>query len=275
MDLLQITNDPVLAARCDAVPGLRIFIDLERNGKAERQAGRNTFISSHQMADIAPVRAVLKTSKLMVRVNPLYAATATEVNEALAQGADMLMLPMFTGAAQLQAFCTIVAGRCPVVALLENAPALYSLEDWLDTPGLAEVFVGLNDLHLSLGQRFMFEPLSGGVVDRVAQAVHAKGLRFGFGGIARLHEGLLPGNDVLAEHVRLRSHSVILSRTFHQGEVGGSFEEQVAQIRLAEARLALRSEAEMQADSTRIAVSIGRIADGMAQGTVVAQRSRF
>ena len=38
IDLLTLTNSPMLAAACDALPGMRLFVDLERNGKAERQA---------------------------------------------------------------------------------------------------------------------------------------------------------------------------------------------------------------------------------------------
>ena len=55
MDLLQITNDPVFARRCDAMDGLRLFVDLERLGKQQRQAGRNTFISEHQLDDVARI----------------------------------------------------------------------------------------------------------------------------------------------------------------------------------------------------------------------------
>ena len=42
---------------------------------------------------------------------------------------------------------------------------------------------------------------------------------FGFGGIARIGDGMLPAEKILAEHIRLGSSSVILSRTF-KGEVG-------------------------------------------------------
>ena len=41
IEFLQITNDPQLAALCDKLPGMRVFVDLERNGKALRQAGRS------------------------------------------------------------------------------------------------------------------------------------------------------------------------------------------------------------------------------------------
>ncbi len=260
IELLQITNDPSLAARCEALPGMRIFLDLERNGKAQRQAGRNTFISAHQMADIAPVKAVLKRCKLMVRVNPLHAATKTEVDQAIVQGADMLMLPMFRTASELAQFCALVAGRVPVSALLETAAALDSLAQWVATPGLNEVYVGLNDLHIDLGLRFMFEPLALGHVERVARAAQAQGLRFGFGGMARLEQGLLPGRAVLAEHLRLGSQAVILSRTFREADGSDELETQIALLRQAEQVLAQRSPAQIEVDRLETLASIANIA---------------
>jgi hypothetical protein len=260
IDLIQITNDPTMARRCDALPGMRVFVDLEHHGKAERQAGRNTFISSHTLDDVAHIKAVLRRSPLMVRVNPMHAGTATEVDAVLHQGADWLMLPMFSEAHELRSFCEMVDGRAPVVALLETAGAFETLPMWMNAPGLHEVFVGLNDLHLSLGLQFMFEPLALGLLDSVARLVRAQGLRLGFGGIARLDEGLLPGRDVLAEHLRLGSQAVILSRTFQGSATGSSFETEVAALRDAECTLAGRDPVRVDADRQRIAQVIGRIA---------------
>src|SRR4051812_20885162 len=84
LELIQITNDPAFAQRCDALGGFRLFVDLERAGKAERQAGRNTFISTHQVEDVGRVKRVLQRSRLMVRVNPLHAGTASEIDAVLA-----------------------------------------------------------------------------------------------------------------------------------------------------------------------------------------------
>lgn len=263
LELIQITNDPAFAQRCDALGGFRLFVDLERLGKAERQAGRNTFISAHQLEDVARIRAVVRRSPLMVRVNPLHEGTRAEVDAVLARGADLLMLPMFDGAATLRAFSDLVAGRAPIVPLLETAAALRSVEDWAGTPGLQEIYVGLNDLHLSLGCRFMFEPLADGSVERVAAVARARGLRFGFGGIARVDEGLLPGRDVLAEHLRLGSGAVILSRTFHR-DSDMDFEREVAALRQAERKLAARTPAQQQADAQRVADRIRSIAAQLA-----------
>ena len=268
IDLLTITNLPELAARCDQMPGMRVFVDLERNGKAARQKGYDTFISTHHTDDIGRIRAVLKQSKLMVRVNPYQtsnpAASKAEVDAVLAQGADLIMLPMFSHPQELRAFAAMVAGRVPIVPLLETAAALDTLDDWIDAPGIAEVFVGLNDLHLSLGCRFMFEPLLMGHVDRVAMAAKARGLRFGFGGIARMDEGVLPGHDVLAEHVRLGSGAVILSRTFNRADTRAgekSFEQAVAALRVAEFELGLRNAERVEKDRLRTAGLIAELAE--------------
>lgn len=264
MELIQITNDAVLAQRCDAVGGFRLLVDLERTGKAERQAGMNSFISEHRVEDIAVVKAVLRQARLMVRVNPLHAESAAELEAVLAHRPDCVMLPMFETAAQMREFSALVAGRVPIVALLETVAAFDALEDWLATPGLQEVFVGLNDLHLSLGQRFMFESLADGRVGRVAAATRRRGLRFGFGGIARMDDGLLPGRDVLAEHVRLGSGAVILSRAFRRGVSQAGFEEAVAHLRVEEARLHRRTPAEAAADAERIAARIREIVTDLA-----------
>ena len=266
IELIQITNDPAFARRCDALDGLRLFVDLERLGKAERQSGRNTFLSTHQISDVGKIKSQLRRSRLMVRVNPVHSGSREEVAAVLDGGADMLMLPMFTRARELQEFADLVAGKVPVVALLETAGALASLAEWLGTPGLGEVYIGLNDLHVALGRRFMFEPLAEGTVEAVGVQARERGIDFGFGGIARLDEGLLPGSDVLAEHLRLGSRCVILSRTFHRSESREGFEEEVRALRAAEAGLALRTPQQALADAARIAAVIGRIAAGMAGG---------
>ncbi|WP_048441190.1 aldolase/citrate lyase family protein [Caenimonas sp. SL110] len=263
LELIQITNDVEFARRCDDMGGFRLWVDLERMGKAERQAGRNTFISVHSLEDVGRVKSALRHSQLMVRVNPLHEGTRAEVDAVIGAGADLLMLPMFHTPSELREFVDIVHGRVPVIPLLETAQALACVDEWIATPGLGQVYVGLNDLHISLGHRFMFQPLALGMVDRVAAAANAQGLSFGFGGIARMDEGHLPGRDVLAEHLRLGSSAVILSRTFHRAGEGDSFEDEVAKLRSAEVQLSLRTSAQIDEDAKRIHAIIHRIAAAM------------
>ena len=65
-----------------------------------------------------------------------------------------------------------------------------------------------------MGLDFMFELLSGGIVEYVIKKIKPFDIKFGFGGIAPLDKGLISGEMILKEHVRLNSSSVILSRPF-------------------------------------------------------------
>ena len=121
--------------------------------------------------------------------------------------------------------------------MIETAAAMARIDKILAVPGVHEVFVGLNDLHISMGLTFMFEFLSDGLLEYIAGKCNAAGMPFGFGGIARIGEGDLPSDNILGEHIRLGSTSVILSRTF-KGIVGVDknarpivLEEEVAKVR--------------------------------------------
>lgn len=98
--------------------------------------------------------------------------------------------------------------------MIETAAAMARLDKILQVKGIDEIFIGLNDLHISMGLTFMFELLSDGLVEYIADKCNRDGMPFGFGGIARIGEGDLMSDDILAEHARLGSSSVILSRTF-------------------------------------------------------------
>lgn len=214
--LMMIVNQPEIA-RYVAERGVdRIFVDLESLGKQERQGHLDTWMSAHTFDDISRVRDAIGERELLVRLNPWHPGSPAEIDQALARGADLLMLPMFRRTDELAAFCAAVADRAPVIPLVETAEAFACLDAVAAVPGVSEVFIGLNDLHLSCGLKFMFQPLANGMLDQAAEILHRRGTPFGFGGIARVGEGLLPAERILGEHVRLGSSSVILSRTFHR-----------------------------------------------------------
>jgi hypothetical protein len=60
----------------------------------------------------------------------------------------------------------------------------------------------------------MFQLLVDGTVGRLCEKFKAKGIPYGFGGIAALGKGMLPSERVIAEHYRLGSTCAILSRSF-------------------------------------------------------------
>ena len=73
------------------------------------------------------------------------------------------MLPMVIDADDAQRFVEMVGGRAKVCLLLETSQALVRMDDFLEMGGVDEIYIGLNDLHISLGLKFMFETLSGGI----------------------------------------------------------------------------------------------------------------
>ena len=71
MNLLYITNNTSVAIAADAAGVDEIFIDLEIYGKQDRQAGRNTVISKHEIDDIRRIKSVLSSASTIVRCNPV------------------------------------------------------------------------------------------------------------------------------------------------------------------------------------------------------------
>lgn len=215
-NLMLITNNVDLAQHAVESGVSRIFVDLEINGKFERQGHLDTLISKHSMLDVIKIRHAIPSSELLVRLNPLFDGSALEIEEAVSAGADIIMLPMFKSAEEVTTFSEMIGGRAKLIPLVETAAAVNCISDVVKVKGVSEIYIGLNDLHRDLGLKFMFEPLVNGVVENLVLTIKEAGLPFGFGGLARIGEGTLPAELILAEHVRLGSSSVILSRTFHR-----------------------------------------------------------
>lgn len=219
LNLMILADDPQSAIDAQRAGVDRIFYDLEYIGKESRQHGRNTVKSMNSIDDIPAVRNVLDKSELLVRTNPIHAYTKMEVDKAIEYGADILMLPMVMDQHDIEQYVSYVNGRAKVCIMIETAAAMARLDKIMAVPGVDELFIGLNDLHISMGLTFMFEFLSDGLLEYIADKCNKTGMPFGFGGIARIGEGDLPSDYILGEHVRLGSSSVILSRTF-KGVVG-------------------------------------------------------
>lgn len=214
LDFMFITNDPRVAKAAQECNVKRVWVDLETLGKEERQKGMNTVKSKHILSDISLLRDVLDKSELLVRVNPINPGSKNEINEAIERGADMLMLPMFKSADEVCIFLDYVKGRVKTTLLFETKESYVHQEEILQHGGFDEAHIGLNDMHLSYGLTFMFELLSNGLVETMCEKFKAYGIPYGFGGIAKIGEGLLPAECIIAEHYRLGSTRAILSRSF-------------------------------------------------------------
>ncbi len=251
LTLMYITNNAIVADIAQRSGVDRIWIDMEYIGKEERQAGMNTVKSRHTIEDIARLRPIVKEATLMTRVNPLHNATKEycsskeEIDNAILAGAEVIMLPMFKTRGDAEEFVSLVGGRAKTQLLVETAEAAANIEEICKVQGVDEVHIGLNDLHLAYKQKFMFELLADGTVERLCKTIKASGIKYGFGGIARVGYGMLPAEYIMAEHYRLGSTAAILSRGFCDANlvenpktIEGIFIEGVKNIRKKEVELA-------------------------------------
>lgn len=226
LQMMYITNNPKIARIAEKYSVNRIWVDLEQIGKKERQGGMNTVQSTHTIEDVQIIRDSIEgAASLQVRVNPIHDSSQQEIDQVIAYGADIVMLPFFSTADEARKFVNMVNGRARTCLLLETIGAEQSLDEILEISGVDEIHIGLNDLHLQYHMQFMFELLANGKVEEITKKIKAKGIPYGFGGIAKLDEGMLPARHVIAEHYRLGSSMAILSRSFYDSWIADDLEE--------------------------------------------------
>lgn len=255
LKLMYITNCPDVARIAEQAGVDRIFVDMEYIGKAIRQGGMDSVQNHHTVDDVRKLRSVLTKAQLLVRINPIHDMSETfgsseeEINQVIAAGADIVMLPFFKTVEEVKKFLACVDGRTHTMLLLETPEAVDYLDDILALPGIDEIHIGINDLSLGYKKRFMFELLADGTVERLCQKIKWAGIPYGFGGIAAIGTGALPAQAILKEHYRLGSSMVILSRSFCNVKedsdlayVKEKFETGVGCIRAFEKEISLHSQ---------------------------------
>lgn len=220
LKLMYITKRPDVALIAQNAGVDRIFIDMEYIGKELRQGGLDSVKNHHTVEDVRSIRKVLRTSDLLVRVNPIHEATEKyrsseeEIDAVIEAGADIVMLPYFKTAREVERFVACVGGRAKTLLLLETPEAAAAIDEIAAVPGIDEIHIGINDLSLGLGKTFMFELLADGTVEALCLKIRKAGIPYGFGGVAAVGTGTLPAESILKEHYRLGSSMVILSRSF-------------------------------------------------------------
>ena len=276
LKLMYITNRPDIAQIAETAGVDRIFVDMEFIGKDERQKGLDTVKSRHTFLDIANIKQAVEMAEVLARINPIhdplpdYPGSAVEIDRTIAAGADIIMLPYFKTPEEVRTFLKLVNGRVRTMLLLETREAVEHVDEILSIPGIDEIHIGINDLSISYGKRFMFELLADGTVEQLCFKFRQKGISYGFGGIASLGRGMLPSEHIIKEHYRLGSQCVILSRSFcdvnklhHIGIINKTFLRGVREIRELERECAAHSvffdqnRAELQKKVAAIRAALG------------------
>lgn len=271
LKLMYITNDPAVAKIAADAGVDRIFIDMEVLGKAERQGGMDTVQSHHVPEDITKVRAVVgNKAEIMARINPLNPNSQAEIDASIENGANVIMLPMWRTADDLRQLVSMVDGRAKVMPLLETDTAADNLPEAVKVPGIDQMLIGLNDLHLCYHQKFMFQLLADGTVDRLCAMLRGANIPYGFGGVGRPGSGTLPAEYIVGEHYRLGSQYVILSRSFcntgkitDMDEIRRIFTEGVADIRRVERECAAWTQEQFDENHRRVCACVEKIVRGI------------
>lgn len=216
MDLFVFTVDPDCARDVVAAGAAGIVVDWERRGKARRQRGEGTQINADTPADLRRVRAATD-GRVLCRVNGFGPWTPGEVEEALAGGADEVLLPMVRDPDEVDRTLDLVAGRCGLGILIETQGAVDQAAALAARP-LSRVYVGLNDLRIDRRSTELFRPLADGTVDAVRAHVTVP---FGVAGLTLPGGGVpVPTRLLAAELVRLDVGFTFLRRSFHADMVG-------------------------------------------------------
>lgn len=270
---MYITNKPAVAEIAEQAGVDWIFLDMEFIGKDARQSGLDTVQNHHTVKDIANIKAAMKKAKVLVRVNPIhealldYPSSKDEIDASIEAGADILMLPFFKTVDEVKDFIKYVDGRAKTLLLMETVEAANLVDEILEVPGIDMIHLGLNDMHLELGMKFMFELLANGAVEKLGNKIKSKGIPFGFGGIATLDGGALPGSMVLKEHVRLGSSMVIVSRTFCNtdivtdlNEVKSIFDKGISGLRALEKEASKADAAYLEENRKAVVAAVNKIA---------------
>ena len=273
LKLMYITNKPAVAEIAEQAGVDWIFLDMEFIGKDARQGGLDTVQNHHTVKDVANIKAAVKKAKVLVRVNPIheslpdYPSSKDEIDATIKAGADIVMLPFFKTVEEVKRFISYVDGRAKTLLLMETVEAANLVDEILEVPGIDMIHLGLNDMHLELGMKFMFELLANGTVEKLGNKINAKGIPFGFGGIATLDGGALPGSMVLKEHVRLGSSMVIVSRSFCNtdivkdlNEVKRIFDKGILGLRALEKEASQAGAAYLEENRKAVVAAVNKIA---------------
>lgn len=244
LKLMYITNQPQIAQIAESSGVDRIFVDMEYIGKADRQGGLDSVKNHHTVEDVRNMKQAVQSAEVLVRVNPIHEATdeytssEQEIDDVIGAGADIIMLPYITGVKQVEDFVRYVGGRVKTMPLIETPESVEAIDEILAIDGIDEIYIGLNDLSIGYKKKFMFELLADGTVEGLCLKFKLKGIPYGFGGVASLGKGMLPGEFIIREHYRLGSSCAILSRSFcnvekvkHIGVISSTFIDGVKAIR--------------------------------------------
>ena len=251
-ELLLFSADPDVVSRYTEAGVDGFVVDWESKGKEARQAGADTEINADTPEDLRRVRAAT-AARVVCRVNPHGPWTHGEVEEAIAGGADEVLLPMVRSPEDVGEAIRCAAGRCGVGILVETVDAVGRAAELARLP-LTRVYVGLNDLAIERKSRSIFEPLVDGLVDRIRPLFHVP---FGLAGLTLPEGGRpIPCRLLIAEMARLACAFSFLRRSWRRDVAGRDARNELLRVRSAVDLAGRRSPDDVARDRAELAGSV-------------------
>lgn len=234
-------------------------VDCETCDKAERQSGYDTQINACVPQDVAALRALHPGTRIICRVNNRPDRMTHEIGEAIAAGADEVLVPMVESVGVIEAAFDATAGRAGVGMMIETEWAVAHARELARLP-LSRVFVGLHDLAIQRRSRHLFENVRNGTVARIRD--HFRATRFGFGGLTLPDRGSpIPCRLLMSELARLDTDFTFLRRSFYRDvpDAGLGPKEAIQRIRTAWDAMRSRPPIAVQADHDELWRAFDRV----------------
>lgn len=219
---IAITNNPEQAKALSSCGIQQIMIDIEIIGKVERQGHKDTIISDHSLSDISLLKNHNLDSDVICRVNPYYDGSFKEIDTAIDNGADLIMIPMITEIDNYKSMVDRIGDRVEVIPLIETPYSLFKLPEILDYSKLNQIHFGLNDLCISLGMKNLFEVLLSVTFQNSIKNVEVQIKGVGGIGDPQVGQKVSP-MALLNSYMKCNSNSVILSRNFFMNCVDNDY----------------------------------------------------
>jgi hypothetical protein len=228
-ELLLFSTDPETVSRYTEAGVDCFIVDWERKGKETRQAGADTEINEDTPEDLRRVRAATN-ARLICRLNQPGPWTPGEIEEAVAGGADELLLPMVRSPEEVLEAIRLAAGRCGVGILVETLDAVRHAAQLACLP-ISRAYVGLNDLSIERRSRSIFEPLTDGLVDGIRPLFTVP---FGLAGLTLPECGRpIPCRLLIGEMSRLSCGFSFLRRSWRRDVLGRDPRVEVPRLKAA------------------------------------------
>ncbi len=234
----------------------RVVVDWETRGKDERQHGYHLEQNNLAKSDLIRARKSFP-GKIVCRINPIHDKSDVEITDAINSGSDIIMLPMFKTIHEVDEFITLVDKRAKTILLFESVEAI-EIASKLRNREFEEVYIGLNDLSISLELKFAYQVIETDILDRMRNLFPDR--NFGFGGITISGGGYpLSTELILTEMARLDCRNVIIRRAFKKDVEGKNWALEIAAIRNEYNKLKKRNQKEVVHDREQLLNKIREI----------------